>query len=274
MQIKRYNIDVPYEKAGITAEGLSATLTAYTIDVSWEIGQKLRPAVVICPGGGYEFVSSREAEPVALRFVAMGINAFVLNYSVQNKPFPAALLELSQSVAFVRANAGSWDIDPNRISVCGFSAGGHLAASLGVHWNRDFIKSVLDYTTQHKPNALILCYPVISSGNRAHKGSIANIIGPQPTYELAQMVLLEKQVGYDTPETFIWHCADDDCVPVENSLDFASALAQFNISFEMHIYPHGGHGLSLCDDTTASKDSELSPKCAEWFQLAVNWIKK
>lgn len=272
MKIKTYDIKIPYEKIGI-ASLQSIKLTAYTIEPFWEIGRKKRPAVIICPGGGYEKVAVREAEPVALRFVSMGIHAFVLQYSVVRVPFPTALLELAQSTAFVRANAENWDIDPNRIAICGFSAGGHLAASLGVHWNKKFVKDTLDFTDEHRPNALILSYPVITSGKYTHSGSIANIAGLHPDQSVLDLISLEKHVNKNTPRTFIWHCADDEVVPVENTLLFMQALSRNKISFQSSIYPHGGHGISLCDDTTSSEERHYNKKCSQWIADAIDWLK-
>lgn len=273
MKIKTYDIKIPYEKMGIR-NIQSIKLKSYTIELFWEVGRKKRPAVIICPGGGYERVSNREAEPVALRFAAMGVNAFVLNYSVSSVPFPTALLELAQSVSFVRANAETWDIDPNNIAVCGFSAGGHLAASLGVHWNKGFVKNTLEFKDEHKPNAMILSYPVITSGIYTHKGSVINIAGLHPEPEVMSLISLEKHVDSDTPRTFIWHCADDKTVPVENTIYFIEALSRNGISFQCSIYPFGGHGISLCDDTTSSTPHQYNEKCSQWFMNAVDWLKR
>ncbi|MDO5559470.1 MAG: alpha/beta hydrolase [Oscillospiraceae bacterium] len=272
MKIKKYDIQIPYERIGIK-NALSVRLTTYITEISSQIGRKNKPAVIICPGGGYANLSDRESEPVALRFAAMGVQAFVLEYSVNQKPFPMALLELAQTTAFVRANAVSWDIDPDNICVCGFSAGGHLAASLGVHWNKGFVKDTLEFTDEHKPNSLILCYPVITAGEYAHKGSVRNITGLNPASQLTDLVSLEKHVDADTPRTFIWHCADDDVVPVENTILFISALSRSNISFQCTVYPFGGHGLALCDETTSCIPSQYNKKCSGWFNDAVEWLK-
>lgn len=272
MKIKTYDIQIPYSKIGIKY-AQSVQLITYITDISSEIGRRNKPAVIICPGGGYDNISVRESEPVALRFAAMGIQAFVLNYSVGHKPFPMALLELAQTTAFVRANAVSWDIDPHNISVCGFSAGGHLAASLGVHWNNSFVKDTLEFENEHKPDSLILCYPIITAGEYTHKGSIINIAGLNPTKQLLDLISLENHVSLDTPRTFIWHCADDDVVPVENTLLFISALSKLHISYQCSVYPHGGHGLSLCDETTSCIPSQYNKKCSQWFDDAVDWIK-
>lgn len=276
MNVKTFDIAVPYEKAGLENVENIPKLKAFLIGISSEIDCRKRPAVIVCPGGGYEFVSDREADPVAMRFAAYGVNAFVLKYSVSNKLFPTALLELASAVAYVRANASNWHIDPDQIAVCGFSAGGHLAASLGVYWNKNFIKNTFGFTDQHKPNAQILCYPVITTAKEyRHNGSIQNLVGGlKTTQNTLNKISLEKNVTADTPRTFIWHCADDECVPVENTLCFLSALKKNNISFEAHIYPLGGHGLSLCDDTTAAAPCHYNKTCSGWFDLALDWLKR
>lgn len=270
MKIETYKITVPYSQNDTETE-YEATLTTYTLEIFNEIGRKKSPAVIICPGGGYYKVADKEGEPVAVRFAAHGIQAFVLNYSVPFVPFPVALLELAKATAYVRENADKWDIDPDNISVCGFSAGGHLAASLGVHWNSELVKNSLGFSNEHKPNSLILCYPVITSGKYAHEGSMQNISSPENIFE--DMFSLEDHVSTDTPRTFIWHCADDDVVPVENTLLFTLSLSRHKISFESHIYPFGGHGISLCDETTSYTINEHNEKCSEWFAKATDWIK-
>ena len=268
-----FDLKVPYEKAGLDGTGLNPTLTAFRIEALPEIGYKNRPAVVICPGGGYEFVSAREGEPVAMRYAAYGINAFILRYSVINKPFPTALLELSTAMAFVRSHAQEWDIDPEKIMVCGFSAGGHLAASLTTLWNDDLIKTPLNFTEEHKPNGAVLSYPVIVSGEYRHAGSIRNIVGENPPADKLELVSLDKQVNEKTPPVFIWHAADDGSVPVENTLRFTEALSKNKIPFESHIYPYGGHGISLCDDMTSREPAQNNSVCAGWFDLSVRFIK-
>lgn len=271
--IKEYKISVPYEKAGLNGEGLSPYITAYTLDHNPECNYGKKSAVLICPGGGYDYCSKREAEPVALRFLSYGIDAFVLEYSCKT-PFPTNLLEAAAAMAFIRKNADEWNIDRNRIFICGFSAGGHLAASLSVHWNKPFVKDVLGLTDEHKPDGSILGYPVITTGELTHQGSIDNLIADNPTEERTLLVTLDRQVDADTPPAFIWHCADDGCVPVENSLWYAGALSRNKIPFVLHVFKDGGHGLSLADETTAAYDGHINPEAAQWFMMAVDWIKR
>lgn len=275
MENKTVKLSVPYEKAGLSAEGCAAELDLYPLLRCENIALWKRPAIIICPGGGYEYCSVREAEPVALRFAAYGIAAFVLRYSCVNKKFPTALLEAAQAMAYVRGNAEELGVDPDKIMICGFSAGAHLAASLAVHWNKSFITNVLGGCGElYKPNGAVLCYPVITSGEKRHDGSIVNIAGETPSADITELISLEKQVSGDTPPTFLWHTSDDGCVPVENTLLYASALSANGIPFECHIFEKGVHGLSLCDDSTASYEGHINPVCARWFELAVRWIKE
>ena len=236
----------------------NAVLKSFIIENSREIDEEYkRPAVIICPGGGYEFLSDREADVVAQRFVAADISAFILNYSIEkDKIYPIQLLEASAALAYVRKNADKYNLDKDKIFVCGFSAGGHLAGNLGVSWQKSFIEEALKIEKgENKPNALLLCYPVITGGEYAHRGSFDNLLGYKANEENYHKLSLENCVSQNTPPTFIWHTFEDGAVPVENSLLFGNALRKNEIPFEMHIYTRGGHGLSLADKTTAKKDN-------------------
>lgn len=271
--MKKISLNIPYDKAGLNSENFNPVLEAVTLNFSPEIGIKKRPAVIICPGGGYEYLSDRETQPVAMRFASHGINAFILKYSISS-PFPAALLELAYAVKYVRENAEKFDIAPDKILLCGFSAGGHLTACLGTLWDSGFLKNITGSTDMFKPNGMILCYPVITSGKYRHKGSIESILGKKPSDDMLELVSVEKQVCDKTPKTFIWHCADDKTVPVENTLDFTKALSQYKIPFECHIFPFGGHGLALADESTAKHEGHINIVCSQWTKLAVEWIKR
>ncbi|MDR3552786.1 MAG: alpha/beta hydrolase, partial [Clostridia bacterium] len=251
-------------------------LTSYCPDNTPEVDPDRKfPSIVICPGGGYEFTSDREAEPVALNFAASGYNTFVLRYSLAPARYPQALLELSAAMAFVRRHAEEFHVDPEQIAVCGFSAGGHLACSLGTLWQEPFIAETLKLAAgENRPNAMILCYPVISSGIFAHRGSFDNLLGTDAPAGLLEKTSLEKQVGPGTPPAFIWHTFDDDVVPVQNALLLAQALRDHNVPFELHIFPHGAHGLSLCDSRTDTDTADFlpSPKCSVWTTLCKAWL--
>lgn len=266
-------LTVPYEKAGLDPTGCRAELDIYSLEAYENVEVKQHPAIIICPGGGYEYCSVREAEPVALRFAAYGISAFVLRYSCVNKAFPTALLEAAQAAAYVRKNAAALNINPDKVIICGFSAGGHLAGSLAVHWKKPFITDALGgESSLYKPNGALLCYPVITSGEKRHDGSIANIAAGDCSDEKMKLLSLEKQVTADVPPVFLWHTADDGCVPVENTLLFASALAEHKVPFACHIFESGVHGLSLCDKCTAGYEGHINPDCGRWFPMALDWI--
>ncbi len=253
-----------------------ATLTGYIPDNSKEIEPgRLHPAVIILPGGGYGFTSDRENEAVALKFISEGISAFVLKYHVAPVRFPNALCEALLSVKQVRDHAKEYHIDENNISVCGFSAGGHLAASAGVHWNNSYIQGLLGISTEEiKPNKLILSYPVITAGECAHRGSFDNLLGEENTSEKwLDFNSLEKQVTSDTPCSFIWHTYEDNSVPVQNSMLFAAALIEHKIPTELHIYRRGGHGLSLGSHMVYGDrkygDNHVT---SDWIEKAIRFI--
>ena len=254
-----------------------AIISAYIPENSEEINiNKKRETIIICAGGGYEFTSDREAEPIALKFVAQGFNAVVIRYSIAPVRYPTALLELAETVRYVREKEKEWNVDTEKVIVCGFSAGGHLAGSLGVLWNNEIIEKYLDIKNEEvKPNAMILCYPVISSGEFAHKGSFDSLLGEKEAEISRENLSLEKLVSIETPKTFLWHTFDDGTVPVQNSLLFSNALASNKVQFELHIYPSGVHGLGLCEEITAmnGRSEHINSHIASWFNLACQWIK-
>ena len=259
---------------GIQAE--PASYTAYLIENNPDEKERLRKAVIICPGGGYCFVSPREAEPIALQYLAMGYHAFVLSYSVAPSRFPQALEELAWLTAHIRRHAGEWKIQKDGIVVSGFSAGGHLAGSLGAFWNREWLaKAVHAENEEIKPNGMILCYPVVTAGAYCHKGSVESLLGDRAGEKEAQDEFsLELQVGAHTPKTFLWHTVTDQTVPVQNSLLLANALVQNGVNLEMHLYPVGAHGLSLANEETAvGQEKRVEPQCQNWIELAGIWMK-
>ncbi len=253
-----------------------ARLITYIHDPAEEIGVTKRPLVLVCPGGAYVYTSAREAEPIALQFASMGYHSAVLHYSVApGATYPVALTEVAASVKLFREHAEEWHIDPEKILVLGFSAGGHLAASYGCFWKEDFVAKEVGAADPEvlRPNGMILGYPVITSGEFAHQGSIENLLGDRYE-ELKEKMSLEKQVNADFPPTFLWHTFADGSVPVENSLLLVSALRKAGIPTEFHMYPDGGHGLSLCNEITTSVwGKEFQPQAETWIGLVRNWLK-
>ena len=232
-----------------------------------------RPAVLICPGGAYRFVSRREFDPPAMAFFSKGYHVFVLDYSVVPQELSAMLplREISTAMATIRrkVQAGEWDVLPDQIAVLGFSAGGHLAASLSVYWNHpDLLRSLSIQPGENKPNAAILCYPVITSGPFAHRDSIVNISGSREPGEEWDFWSLENHVSQDTPPTFLWHTVTDPAVPVENSMLYAAALQKQHIPFECHLFAEGDHGLSLCNEEV----NTVNVACQPWIDLALCWL--
>ena len=274
MDTKKIELTVEYKKAGLAAPETKPTLSCFVPDFHEEMGRRSRGAMLICPGGGYDFCSEREADPVAFRFLGAGYACFVLRYSCVNKKFPTNLLECAAAVKYIRENAESFDIDPDKLFVMGFSAGGHLAASMANLWNSSLVSDVLGCPSETlKVNGSVLCYPVILSDPAlTHEGSISNLILHKHDPELREFVSMDRRVGPQTPPTFIWHCADDGSVPVENSLYYMSALAKHKISFEAHIFPAGGHGISLCDGTSATNEWHFAPVPAAWTELCMKWL--
>lgn len=231
-----------------------------------------RPAVLVCPGGAYEFCSQREADPVAFVFFEKGYQVFVLYYSLEENACDMnPLSDLSLSMITLRENAEKWNIETEHIAVCGFSAGGHLAASLGTLWDHPRLKEKIDTKNGlNRPNALILAYPVITAGEYAHKDSLEHVSGyPAGTPE-NDFWALETHVSEKTPPVYIWHTVDDELVPVENTLFFINALQKSHVSFECHIYPHGKHGKSVCTEEVNTKDLHIG----SWVPLCIEWLNE
>ena len=275
MRHQKTELLIDYEKYGLEPPVKNASVTSYVLDIAEESCQPKRPAVVICPGGGYQFVSPREGEPVALKFNSYGFHAFVLDYSTEPVRFPASLLELSKAVAYVRAFADEFHVDETKVVVCGFSAGAHLAASLGVYWKEGFIQRLFGYDNdENRPDGLVLCYPVISSKEGlVHTGSVASLFGKYPDERELALFSLEDHVSETTPPTFLWHTAGDPCVPAGNSLAFAKALAEHEIPYELHIFPRGDHGLSLGTSSTANHLGNIIPEIQCWPDMVARFIE-
>lgn len=231
-----------------------------------------RPAVVVCPGGGYNMCSPREADPIALQYASKGYNTFVLYYTVGEKAvFPKPLVDLSAAMKIIRENAVEWGVLPDKIAVCGFSAGGHLTASLGVHWNLPEVIEKADCKKgENQPNALILCYPVITTRSWM-KAALSRLIGDRDYSSTEKLLDCSQNVGAHTPPSFLVHTFMDNVVSVEESMDFARVLDKNNIPFELHIFPEGVHGLATGDEQTCKY---IDTSYNKWIDLSVLWLKK
>lgn len=252
----------------------SVMLHAY-LPTTPEVAQyTVRPAVIVLPGGAYLRTAAHEGEPIALQYVAAGMCAFVLNYSVFPARFPQSLLEALHAVRYVREHAEEFGIDPNAISVCGFSAGGHLAASAGTLWSHACLDGMLEGDRrQYRPDSLILCYPVI--GNDTHHRSMLNLFENQEeelTPERLQLLQLDEQVREDTPPTFLWHNATDTGVPCTGSLHFAEALYRHSVTCELHLYSEGKHGCGLGNHLTCKREYRDEMVCGSWMRLSIDFL--
>jgi acetyl esterase/lipase len=279
------------QRISLREDSSAVHLTAYLLDNSPEFQtDQRRPAVIVCPGGGYLFTSDREAEPIALRFLARGYHAFVLRYTVGAR-FPAPMLDLARAILTVRQRAEEWLVDPDQIAVCGFSAGGHLAASLGVLWDKPLLYGALGVRAEQiRPNALILGYPVIDLDLVANllvetnvpdtqtgiKDQMFSAVfgAPDAPEELKAQYRLDRHVSAATPPSFIWHTDDDELVFAHNALRFATALADQRVPHELHIFQGGVHGLALADETTEVEGKFLSPHSQVWVDLALDWLRR
>ncbi len=229
------------------------------------VAHKKRPAIVICAGGCYRWLSPREKDPVALFFTAMGYQSFLIEYSTAEKAGGLRpLRELAECVRLIRENAEEWHIEENHVAVLGFSAGGHLAASLGTLWQRP----ELGLGKACRPDALVLCYPVITTGEYAHAESVANVSGGDPA--LKEFLSLEKQVTADMPPTFLWHCMGDASVPAENSILLLSAMRKAGVPCECHLFAGGAHGISMCDQEVETPNAAA----AAWTELCRTWLNE
>lgn len=299
-------------------ENSPAVLTAYLHALSPEMPHRARrPAMLVLPGGGYVFCSDREAEPIALEWFCRGYNAFILHYTVITEDCPAPLYQrplqdAAAAVALLRQHADDWQLDADKIAVIGFSAGGHLAAALGVHWRnfvspRDFV-SPKDFVSQRdfvspqdavspqdpallkdpaapqgvvpdalayspRPNALVLGYPVISTRAESGPGSIyAAEKLAAGQPDWQRYFACEKNVGPDTPPAFLFATFPDATVSIQHSLCFVQALHAAGVPCEFHLYDRGDHGYALANEETAAPTLPADSHIASWRALAARWL--
>lgn len=228
---------------------------------------KEKPCVIICPGGGYGILAAQhEGTDVAKFFNSIGVHAVVLKYRIpsakhQEHKEIAPLQDAQQAIYLVRKNAKKWGVDPGKIGIMGFSAGGHLASSLGVHYNDP--KLNFKGKTSLRPDFQVLIYPVISFGKYAHLGSRNNLLSPDTTASLINYYSNELQVNAQTPPAFLVHAKDDKAVPIENSEMYLAQLKKFGVAGELYVYEKGGHGFGMNNKTSDVKWTELLRK---WMQ--------
>jgi acetyl esterase/lipase len=224
-------------------------------------------AVVVCPGGGYGALAmGHEGKDVAAWLTARGVAAFVLKYRIAPYKHPAPMQDAQRAIRTVRARAEEWGVDPRRVGVWGFSAGGHLASTVSTHF--DDGKADSDDPVERvgcRPDFSILCYPVIDLNPPvAHMGSRKNLLGDNPDDKQVESLCNEKQVTKDTPPTFLFHTGDDGAVPVENSILYYEACRKAGVPAELHVYEHGPHGVGLAPN---------DPVLASWPDRLEAWMK-
>lgn len=235
------------------------TLTVFPVDTP------KAACILILPGGGYQALAPHEADPIALWLNTLGITGIVLRYRRAPLQHPIPFMDASRAMRMVRARASEWDIDPHRVGILGSSAGGHLAATVSTQFDSGELRAE-NPIDRHvsRPDLTILMYPVITLQDPfAHVGSRLNLLGKNAPVALIEKLSADKNVSAQTPPAFLFHTVDDSAVPVENSLMYAEALRQKQISFEMHLYEHGEHGVGL-----AQSDPVLSSwpsRCADWL---------
>ena len=225
-------------------------------------GSDNRPAVLVLPGGGYGRQADHEAEPVAEWLAGLGIHAFVLRYRVAPDRHPAPLEDAKQAMLRIRSGSHGLSVDPRRVGVLGFSAGGHLAATLSTAVATG--SAELDVPAA-VPDLTVLCYPVVSYTEAVHQGSVDNLLGESPSADLLTELSAELQVTTETPPAFVWHTADDAAVPVSHSLGYTAALLGAGVPAELHVFPEGHHGLGLAAE---------QPGADQWPALCAGWLDR
>ena len=316
------------EKVCLRDDNPAITLTAYVQDQVDMLVKGPRPGILVCPGGAYCECSTREGEPIALRFAAMGFQAFVLQYATFFAPdepcepyalekygerpgcrYPAALLDAARAKAAINAHAKEWNVDPERIAVFGFSAGGNDAALFATRWHEPWLAEAVGAADPCalRPAAAVLGYPVADEcfepedpcdaavgaagpgEARADGGSPSRVRStsavratmntvlfgtPELAPEQAELVQPARHVSALTPPTFLWTTAADALIASENTLRLALALARAGVPYELHVFEEGCHGLSLATQETARAPRHVCPDVAEWVPLAETWLMK
>ncbi len=273
--MKTETIDL-YEYFSFEREGVKAgTLTCFRHgDMTEMRTKKIRPAILVIPGGGYGFVSQREGQPIAMRYFADGFDAFVLNYDIAPVSYPAQIVQAGMAMLYLRREAKNLDIDAEHIAAVGFSAGGHLLGCISLLWDDPALKALFAGDCEKiRPDASVYSYPVISSGeNISHGGSFKNFCGDKVKKEDYS---LENKVRASAAPSFIWATTTDDCVPVENSVLLYSALHKAGVPAELHLFSEGSHGLSTCDIEVNDCEPQgaVYSHVRHWLDLSVEFLR-
>ena len=224
------------------------------------------PCVIVCPGGAYAFRSAHEGDTVSEHFNTFRLNAVTLNYRVAPYSYPAMTDDLTRAIRYLRYHADFLGIDPERIAVLGFSAGGHLASTSLYHFDYGIKTEDPIDACSSRPDAVILCYPVVTLDEGTHDGTRDHFLGDFPNCaDLIERFSSEKQIRADSPPCFLWHTEEDTLVSVENSRALYRALIKKGITAECHIFPHGPHGLGLATEM---------PEVAVWPEYVVTFLKR
>ena len=240
-----------------------------------------RAAVIVLPGGGYQMFTASEGEPIALAFAAAGYQAFVLEYRLNKEAeYPNPMVDAGLCVKYVRQRAAEWSIDPDKIILCGMSAGGQVAGGLCLKWQTPEMQQACGLTGPEpdpiiRPDAMIASYTTSTLETNGDNAMCRLLRGSRTKEEMKYLASCEYWASPLAPPLFVWHCYYDQMVPVEQSLILAQSLAKYDVPFELHIFGSGGHGGGLFTPATALGDqSRIDPHAANWFPLCLNWLRK
>lgn len=293
-----------FETIKLREDNPNVTLTAYILDDSAEmLNGAERPAVLICPGGGYLYCSDREAEPIAMRFASMGYHAFVLRYSVyyssytemsydsklspkQGVGFPYCIQDMGLAMKYMYEHAEEWKLDKARIALSGFSGGAVNCALYGVYWDKPIVKDFLGVAEGYAPAAMVLGYGVYDNcgfdGNEQillfqdlNDAYLTALTGEEAPGEAVRHTVSAARLADSAfPPSFLWSTYEDDAVPVRQTVSLADRLIKIGVPVEVHIFESGIHGLSLATQATAMARSNILPEIAVWIDMADRWLCK
>ena len=237
------------------------------------MAKKKYPCMVVCPGGGYNMTSEREADVIGTQFLAEHYRVFVVRYSVAPNSFPQQIREVAGVMELIYKYADEWNADTSKIAIVGFSAGGHLVAQ---YTNRYDCPEIREIFPESKPvQASILSYAVLTADPQyTHGETVFNYVGGHTPISMEEKgCSCELLISEKTPPTFLWHTAEDAVVPVENSLLYAKALRAHKVPFELHIYPYGPHGLATADELTYLQIEERNRRAHKWLEDVKSWLR-